>query len=285
MQRSVYQHKILDTIAASGADIGVKNRYIYINGVQMWKQDDVEKDGITFIPNVQSVTAAVLTYSVPAVPTNSTVYTIQVTVPNPNAQGDQQNPLVLNIPVTTPSTGTLANTDLVTLFKTAINSVYQGYNTYFVATGTTTLILTATTVYPVMIGGVTAPITVVQTTAGVNLQGNVAQMESLGVTVNSVPAQLGAGNPNNTIWVSGTAGTLAGTYYDAYFCASALNIGEQNTIRQNQEFGQYLWINSGSGNAASFESILNAVLGGFLRNGTTINWHELETKNFNPGVQ
>lgn len=277
MQRSIYQNKVLDTIQTSGQDIVVKDGYLYINGTLMWAFKDVENAGISKAVAVASVTPAVLTYTVPAVPLNSTVYTIQVTVNNPTAQGDQQNPLVFNIPVTTVATGTLANTDLVTQFTNAINSVYQAYNTYFVASGSTTLILTATTAYPVMIGGVTAPITVVQTTAGVPTSGLVANLIAQGVQVNTTPPQLGKGTPLNTIWLSGTSGTLAGTSYTTYICANAMNVGEVNTGRFNQENTQVLYISEQATNYAVFIADLDNVLKGFIKAGGTINVHIVET--------
>lgn len=277
MQRSIYQNKILDTIQPTGGDIVVKDGYLYINGTLMWAFKDVERDGITKATAVASPTAAILTYSVPAIPLNSTVYTIQVTVNNPNATGAQQNPLVFSIPVTTPATGTLANTDLVTLFKTAINSVYQAYNTYFVATGTTTLILTATTAYPVMIGGVTAPITVVQTTAGIPTSGLVANLLAQGVQVTTSPAQLGTGTPISTLWLSGTQGTLAGTQYTTYVCLNAMNVGEVNTGRFNQENTQALYVNESATNYAVFIADLDNVLKGYIKGGSTINVHIVET--------
>ncbi len=287
MQRSVYQHKILDTIAASGADITVKNRYVFINGFQMFKMDDVEQNGVVFVPKVSSVTQGVLTYTVPSVPVNSTTYTIGLSIANPGATGSQDNPLNQIVSVITAATGTLANTDLVTQFKNRINN--DAYLSQFVvASGSTTLILTATTSYPVIVNFSTvAPITVVQTTVGVQTAGSVAEMQALGALVpnSTVPAPLGTGNSNNTIWITGTAGTYAGTSYDLYYCASALNVGEGNTVRINQENVQCLWVNNGSGNAAAFESIFNAILGGYQRNGTLVNFHELEVKNIYPNIQ
>lgn len=285
MQRSTYLHKILDTIQPTGGDIVVKNRYLYINGVLMFKMDDVERDGITKAVSVGSVTAGVLTYGVPVVPLNATTYNIQVTVDNPTAQGVQQNPLVFNIPVTTPANGTLANADLVTLFKNKINAVAQTYNTYFVASGTTSLVLTATTAYPVITGSATSPMTVVQTTTGVPTSGLVANMLALGVQTNSTPAQLGVGNPSNTQWISGTPGTLAGTSYTAYTILSALNVGESNTQRINQENNQILWVDEQSANYAVFIADLDQVLGGFLKAGTIVNTHELEVKVAPSGAQ
>ncbi len=287
MQRSVYQHKILDTIAASGADITVKNRYVYINGVQMFKMDDVEQNGIVFVPKVSSVTAGVLTYTVPSVPVNSTTYTIGFSVGNPGATGSQDNPLNNTVSVITAATGTLANTDLVTQFKNRINND-ANLSQYVVASGSTTLILTAVAAYPILVNFSTvSPITVAQTTLGIGLAGSVAEMQALGVVVPSSasPAPLGTGIANNTIWITGTTGTFAGTYYDLYYCASALNVGEGNTIRLNQENVQCLWVNNGSGNAAAFESIFNAILGGYQRNGTLVNFHELEVKNIYPNIQ
>ena len=293
MQRSVISHKILDVVQASGADITVKNRYLYIKGNMIGKFDDMEKDGVQQIVAVSSVTQAVLTFSVPAVPLNSSatvpqIYSIQVTVDNPGATGVQNNPLVFNFSVTTPVTGTLANTDLVTLFKTLINSTSQSYSTYFVATGTTTLILTATTAYPVMIGTPTAPITVAQTTQGVQLAGQVANMKALGVVTASTPTRLNKGQPTNTYWITGTSGTLsnaATTGYTAFTFFSALDVGESNTARVNQKGVQYLWVNNADANAAAFCSILNAVLGGYQRNGTTVNFKELEVKDIYPSIQ
>lgn len=276
MQRSIYTHKILDTIQATGGDIIVKNGYLYIKGNLMFKFADVERNGIVKATPVTSATAGVLTYAVPLVPANSTVYSVSVTVANPTATGAQQNPLVFTIPVTTAATGTLANTDLVTQFKNLINSTNQSYSTYFVATGTTTLILTATSSYPVIIGNATPNITVTQTTQGVATAGLPANMAALGVIYGTPASQLGQGNPTNTIWISGTAGTLASASYYSYSINSALNIGENATMRVNQENSQILWVATDATNRATFITDLDNVLGGFLKDGTTVSTHPAE---------
>lgn len=251
MQRSVYQHTVLDTIQASGLDIVVQNRQLYINGVSMWKFDDVRVNGIKKKTAVTSETLAKLTYTVPAVPANSTTYTVQFTVANNGATGAQSNPLVFNISVLTAATGTLANTDLVTQFKAVLANA--PYTTYIAASGTTTLVLDAVAGYPVLIGGATAPITVAQTAQGIPKNGLPANMVALGVTP-----------------------TPTGAAYTMYYCENFAAIGETNTRRFNQGVQQVLWLREAATNYATFITDFDNVLLGFLKDGTTINNHQLE---------
>lgn len=253
MQRSIYKHIILDTIAVTGDDISVVNRHLYINGVLLWKFDDVSV--ATKVANVSSETAGVLTYTPTATPANATTYYVSFTVSNPNAEGAQNDPLIFNVAVNTPATGSLTATTLVTQFKNALANA--PYTTYVTASGSSTLVLTATTGYPVIIGNNTPDITVVQTTQGVALAGTVAEMEALG-----------AGD-NNTVWASGTAGTFAGTAYDLYYATAFTNIGEQNTTRVNQGTQICLWVNAGATNKSTFETALENVLKGGTKSSAT----------------
>lgn len=271
MQRSVYKHIILDTVAATGGDILVKNRYIYVNGVALWKQDDVANGGVVYVASNSSVTPGVLTYDFPNTPLNNTTYTIQVTVSNGGGQGANNNPLVFNISVVTPATGTLTDNDVVDLFEAKINT--PAYSDYFTASGTDDLVVTATTAYPVIIGSAVSPATVTQTTPGVTKAGSLAQMAALGV-----------GENGNTVWASGTKGTFAGTYYDLYYCLNYKEIGENNTALVKQANQVCLWIPNGATNASDFVTALDNVLGGFLLDGTTVSEHQLETKSLG-GVQ
>lgn len=265
MQRSIYKHIILDTIQVTGDDVLVKNRHLYVNNVLLWKFDDVDKDSVNKTTGTASVTPGVLTYSLPLVPVNSTQYSIQVTVANPGAEGSDPDPLVFNITVTTAATGTLANTDLATQFANVINAAGSVYQPYFSAVAAATLELTAETAYPVIIGSATSPITVTQSTQGTQAAGTPALMADLGV------------GDSNTIWASGTTGTLAGTVYDLYYAAVHTNIGETNTARVNQGEHVLLWVNQSATNRANFETALENVLkGGTKTSATTSNTDTIE---------
>ncbi len=264
MQRSIYKHVILDTIQATGDDVIVDNRILYINGVQMFKFDNIAQGGYSKVSGVSSVTAGVVTYTPLANPANSTQYKIQVTVANPGATGAQPNPLIFNVAVTTPSTGTLTATTLADQFRTALGQ--SPYTTYFTASGSGTLILTATSSYPVIVAASQVGMTAVQTTQGVEITGTPTTM-----------ALIGAGNNANTVWASGTRGTFAGTLYDLYFDFEYREIGETNTDRVNQGLQQCLWVNFGATNRSTFETALENVLaGGTKTSATTANPETIE---------
>lgn len=281
MQRTVYRHIIADTLAPSGADLTVLQDVLYVNGVKIATLRDVRNQGAESIPAVTSETAGVVTFTVAsATPAYSTTYGIYVIQANPNAQGADPNPIVKYYAVTTPATGTLTPTTVDAQLLALINA---DSSKHFTAAGGATLVLTAAAGYPILTGGWQQnpdSSTVAQTTVGIQKQGTLAQMYSLGVATTGNPATPPA-NFSNTIWASGTAGTLADTAYDAFYFESFENIGENNTLRAAQGNQTVLWIGHSASNRAAFVSILTAILGGFLRNGTSVSYKQLETIPYN----
>ncbi len=276
MQRSIYRHIIADTLAASGADLSVTQDVLYVNGVKVARLLDVRNGGANSVPSVSSETLGVVTFTVASgTPAFGVQYGITLVQPNPTAQGAEPNPIVKNYTITTPLTGTLTPTTVDAQLLALINA---DSSKHFTAAGGATLAITAAAGYPILIGSWNQnpdASTVVQTTQGVALSGAVASMLLQGVTTTANPP--GQGAFSNTVWASGTSGTLADTYYDLYYFESYEAIGESNTSRVNQGVQTCLWVGHNASNRATFESILTALLGGYLRNGTTTSNHQLET--------
>lgn len=230
MQRSIYKNIVLDTIAASGADVVVTNRKLYIAGEFITKLDDVvnveKKVAIT------SETAGVVTFSSPTV-VNDKDYTLTLTQPNPNAEGAAPNPIVYVYTVHTPATGSVTATTLYDQFRAAINADLASHVT---PSGTTTLICTADSGYPVLIGSSVNAGTCTQTTQGIAKFG--------------VPATLDA---------FGAKGYTGDTYTMYYFFDYNL-LGESNTMRQNQGTQVVLWANEDEGGYAAFVAELDDAL-------------------------
>ncbi len=251
MANQNYKHLILDTIQASGQDISVVNKLFSLKGTPIWEFPNVAPDGIVKETAITSETLGVVTFTVAAAtPAFSTVYSLAITIQNPGAQGADPDVIYKVIQITTPATGTLTPTTVTTQFKTAINAAL---GTYVLATGTATLIVTALAGYPIVNGGwVQNPdaSTVVQTTLGVAKRGTVAAMALLGA----------AANTPQTIWLSGTANTFAGTAYTLYSNKSYNNVGIQNSIRQNQLTNVCIWVNEGATNYSTFITDMDGML-------------------------
>lgn len=261
MQRSIYKHLILDTIAVTGDDILVKNGILYIAGTPIFKFDDVARNSVNKVAGVSSETAGVVTYSMASSVLNSTTYSITIRVANPNAEGAQQDPILFNVSVQTPATGSLTNITLFDQFRAKLAGI--AYTPYFTTNGTgnATLVLTAVSGYPVITGNATSPITVAQTTQGVQITGTPTTM-----------ATIGAGDNINTVWLSGTQGTFAGTLYDLYYSLEYQEVGESNAARVNLGSQTCLWVNAGATNKSTFETALESVLaGGTKTSATTAN--------------
>lgn len=249
MQRSIYQHIILDTVLGTAADLLVKERHLYIAGTLMYKLDDVSRGSVVKETSITSETAGVVTYTPPATPVNSTTYSIQFRVANPGATGAQDDPLVFNVSVTTPATGTLTATTLADQFRTVLAT--SPYSTYVTGSGTATLIITGNSGYPIVIGSSTSPITSVQTTIGVAKRGTPTAMAALGVGTTY----------GNTVYLNGTQ-SLAGTKYTLYTSLEHRNIGESVTDRVNQGMLKMLWINEDDGDAAALIAAIDLALAG-----------------------
>ena len=278
MQRSVYKHIICDTLSATGGEIIVIDDVLFINGTKICTLRDVRFKGVVYVPAVASETLGKVTFTVASAnPANSTVYSLTIVQSNPNAKGAEQNPIVKTYSITTPPTGVLTPTTVDAQLLAAINA---DASKHFTAVGGATLALTAAAGYPILTGSWTAnpdASTVVQTTQGVTLAGSLAEMYALGVTTaTQLPPP---GVASNTVWATGTAGTLATTFYDLYYFESFENIGESNTARINQGTQICLWIGREASNRSAFEAVLENILAGFLRDGTTTSNHQLEVLN------
>lgn len=247
-QRSVYQHIVLNTIAASAGDWSVKNQTVYIQGVPFFKFDDVIVGSIVKETAVTSETAGVVTFTVASsTPAYNTTYAVTINVSNPNATGSQSNPIVQTIAVTTPASGTLTPTTVTTQFKAAINAAM---GTYVTASGTSTLVITGNAGYPVVTGSwATNPdaSTVTQTTQGVPKSGTPAAMQALGVA----------------------SSLTTGTAYTLYSVLVNSVVGEGNGAAAKGLIAKMLWLNQSDGNCANLVTQIDLTLAGYST-GTTV---------------
>lgn len=249
-QRSVNQNIVLNSTAGS-TDIVVKDRHFFLQGQVFFKFDDVVLGSMVKETAITSETLGVVTFTVAsATPAYSTTYSLSLTIqPLLTAQGTANVPITRVISITTPATGTLTPTTVDAQFIAAINA---SLGTYVLASGTTTLVVTALATYPILTGGwVVNPdtSTVTQTTQGIAKRGTPAAMQAIGV--------------------SSTLTTAAG--YTLYSCLVASNIGENNTSRVNQLTPKMLWLSESMTNYANFVlRIDQALLAYTSTSGTTV---------------
>ena len=247
-QVTVNTNVVLNTTAGS-TDIVVKNRELYIKGALFLRFDDVQAGSIVKETAITSETLGVVTFTVAsATPAFNTTYSLSLTIQNPGAQGATPNPITSVISIVTPATGTLTPTTVDAQFIARINATL---GSYVLATGTTTLIVTALAGYPVLTGGwVINPdaSTVAQTTQGISKRGTAAALNTLGV-----PTTL-----------------TTGTAYSLYSVINATDIGQNNTMRVNQVTPKMLWLNESMTNYASFITAMDiAILAATYIQGTT----------------
>lgn len=250
-QFSVNQNIVLNSTLGSG-DIVVKDRHLFIQGQAFFKFDDVELGSIVKETAITSETLGVVTFTVAsATPAYNTQYSLALTIqPTSTATGTATVPITRVISIATPATGTLTPTTVDAQFIAAINAAL---GSYVLATGTTTLIVTALAGYPILTGGwVVNPdsSTVAQTTQGIAKRGTAAALQALGV-----PSAL----------------TTAAAY-TLYSCITDTGLaGFNNTARVNQRTPKMLWLSESMTNVASFISRFDqAILAYTGISGTTV---------------
>ncbi len=250
---AIYKHVILDTVQASGQDVTAQNQMVHIEKFPWIKFTDVLTNGVKKETAITSETLGVVTFTVAAAtPAFSTVYSLNLQIENPAPTGTQDAVISKVITITTPAVGTLTPTTVSDQFRAAINAQL---GTYVLATGTTTLIVTALAGYPFLSGGWAVnpdASTVVQTTLGIEKRGTPTYM-----------AYLGVGDNAQTIWASGTRGTLAGSAYTLYAVQVANAIGTDHSFRANQLAVTCLWINESATNASTLVTDIDGIMQGF----------------------
>jgi hypothetical protein len=247
---------VLNTTAASAADLIVSNRITYLQKNRVGVFLNFEAGVYSKQTAISSETAGVVTVT-PTSPTNSTTYSFSFTQQFPNAQGSAPLSITKVISVTTPATGTITATTINDQFRNeyfALQSTFQ-----VVATGTTTLILTANAGYPVIYGSWynagTSPGTggVVNTISGIYKRGLAANLLALGV---------------DSTLVTGAAYTL-------YALQNNEHTGYNNTAYVQQPERVYIWLNEAMTNYAALITRLDEWASSFASGGTTVDPEEI----------
>lgn len=245
------RHIVLNTLQASAADLIVKNQWAYIDSEPLGRVMDLEGGATRKELAVTSATPAVWTYTPPAgALLNSQNYGLRVTQWFPGAEGVEQKYITRDLVITTPATGTITATSIANQFR---NEIFTSTSPFDItASGTTTLILTASSTNPIVVVswlnfGAGASTDLGETTTGIATRGTPAAMQALGVSSDDT----------------------TGTAYTLYSFAGDPPTGKSNSMRVNQYEVVYLWINQSATNYAAFITRMDEFVQSFPSGGST----------------
>ena len=237
------RHIILGTTAptGSGAAVFISDQIIWANKNRVARYLDIEPKNVRKETAITSETAGVVILT-PSSPTNDTTYSFTLVQLNPNATGTQAERVERVISVTTPATGTVTATTIVTQFNTEYFSLASNPFNVAVTTGAT-LTLTASAGYPILWGSVYSSggtVAVNNSVAGIDTRGLAADLERLGA-----PSSL-----------------VTGTAYTLYAIVNNEHIGQNNMMRVNQPENVYIWMDEAASGYSTWVTDMDAILDG-----------------------
>ncbi len=231
------------SIAASAADVAVRNRCLYIKGQRWFKYDDVEPNSIVKEAWTDEVLGKITWTTGATPPSTASVYTVGYTqlINGPGTLQTTQFRVSVNVPASSTTSA------IALLFKAAL----AGNPLITTDVSTATFYVQGITGYPVVAQGVWieehsgTPSTVTQTTQGSPIVGSPTALAALG------------------------APTLANPKYTAYYVPQFAYVGENNTMRVNQGATIVLLLNEASANCAALVTEIDLDLNAFS-SGSTI---------------
>ncbi len=251
MDYNSIRHIVLNTIAASAADLVVNNQTVYIGKSILGKYKNLVGGSTRKETAITSETAGVVTVTPPGTVVNDVDYGFYLTQWNPSARGASPKYVSSLISVHTPATGSLTATTLCNQFR---NEYFALQNMFHVAaTGTSTLILTADAGSPVIYGSATSlsslssPVTLAVSPIGIMKRGVPAAMEALGV-----PSDL-----------------ITGAAYTLYSFETDDKVGVSNSMSVQQAGITYLWLLESATNYSTLITRLDEFVASFPSGGST----------------